>query len=362
MDNSQWGQPSEEWLKFAQANPTLVAPPPTGLTPLAQQEYINDMRARTASMRLEASGLKDSVKTHDYSVSVRDGHSITVRAYRPASLASQTLPLYIFYHGGGFMLGNLDTEVFQCSWLSHALSAVVLHVAYRCTPQHTGLTAWHDALDSFDWAMANLELFGADPSRVLVGGISAGGSLTAAVVQAEVRRARATGSPLRVKGQILHVPALFQTPVYPWDWFADRSKASRVQCAHADGLNTARMDLFGTLLGTDVDPAHPTWNPGLTAEEELVGTPPTFIMISGWDPLRDEGLGYALKLKRAGVRTKVHIFPGLPHTFFAFPQLPSQRRWSELTIESMRWALSDEAEWVVEKAPPTVPPGSTTNE
>ncbi|KAI0396395.1 alpha/beta-hydrolase [Xylariaceae sp. FL0594] len=363
MDNSQWGQPSEEWLKFANANPSLVAPAPKGMSALEQQTLANNLRAKNSLARLESSGLKAAVETRDYAVPTREGGSITVRAYRPAAARTETLPLYVHYHGGGFLLGNLETEGFNCSWLSHALSIVVLHVAYRCTPQHTGLTAWHDALDGFKWAMANAETLNYNPGKVLVGGISAGGCLTATVLQAEVQRARETKTPVRVKGQILHIPTLVRGEgCYPWDWFADRSKASMVQCAEADCLNKARMDLYWSLLGTDVAVDHPTWNPGLVAEEDLAGTPPTFMAIAGWDPLRDEGLGYALKLKRAGVRTKVHIFPGLPHLFLGFPQLPSQQRWSEVTLESMRWALADESEWIVERAPPAIPkaPSTTT--
>jgi len=301
MDNSQWGQPSEEWLNFAKANPSLVAPAPSGISALEQQTLINNIRATNAQARLESFGLQTAIETQDYTVPTRDGESITVRAYRPVALKSQTLPLYVHFHGGGFMLGNLATEAFQCSWLSYALSIVVLHVAYRCTPQYTGLTAWHDALDSFDWVMANVGALDFDPAHVLVGGISAGGSLTAAVVQAEVKRARETRTPVRVKGQILHIPTVIHgEESYPWDWFADKSKASMAQCADAHGLNKDRMDMFSSLLGTDVEAGHPTWNPGLTAEEDLVGTPQTFIAVAGWDPLRDEALGYALKLRRAG--------------------------------------------------------------
>jgi acetyl esterase/lipase len=176
----------------------------------------------------------------------------------------------------------------------------VVHIAYRCTPQYTGLTAWHDALDGFDWVMANMETLHADPARVLVGGISAGSSLTATVVQAEVKRARETKTPVRIKGQILHMPTLIHSGVYPWHWFADKARASPVQCADAYGLSQARMDMFTSLLGTDVEPGNPTWNPGLTGEEDLVGTPQTVIVVAGWDPLRDDGLAYAQKLKHAG--------------------------------------------------------------
>ncbi|KAI8623650.1 alpha/beta-hydrolase [Xylariaceae sp. FL1651] len=355
MDFSQWGQPSEEWLAFAKANPAILAGPPPGLSPAEQQTFINDMRAKGAEALLKSTGIGAAVNTEDYVVPTRDGQSITIRAYRPVAPSSQTLPVYVHYHGGGFLLGNLATEAFHCSWLAHSLSITVLHVCYRCAPQYTGLTAWHDALDGFDFVMANTETFRVDPTQVIVGGISAGGSLTATVVQAEVKRARETKTPIRIKGQILHIPNMVHHGAYPWNWFADKSKTSPVQCADAYGLSGERVHLFMALLGSDVDPSDPTWNPGMTGEEELVGTPQTALVVAGWDPLRDEGLAYAQKLKRAGVRTKVHIFPGLPHVFLGIFQLPSQKRWSEVMLESQRWTRVDEGEWNVETKPPAIP-------
>ncbi|KAI0160857.1 alpha/beta-hydrolase [Hypoxylon sp. FL1284] len=355
MDFSRWGQPSKEWLAFVAANPEVVARPDDDLPPLVQQEKINIARATVSKTLVTATALDKLVVTQDHVVPTRDGSSITVRSYRPILLGSQTLPAYVYYHGGGYMFGGAETEVFNCSWMAHALSISVVHVVYRHTPQVSGLTPWHDALDGFEWVTAHTESLGVDPSRLMVGGLSAGANLTASVVQSELRRARETGSPCRVKGQILGIPNLVQSKAFPWHLFADKEKVSIVQCADAAVIPKHRIKLFTELLGNDVDHADQTWSPALAEEDDLRGMPPTAFLISGWDPLRDESLWYAGKLKNAGVRTKVHIFPGLPHAFSSFRKLPSHRRWNEVLLDSLRWAMADDDGWIVEW-PPVMPP------
>ncbi|KAI0844427.1 alpha/beta-hydrolase [Daldinia vernicosa] len=351
MDFSQWGNPSKEWLAFAAANPALLARSDDHLPPLVLQQKTNHSRTTIAKTLVATTGLGNLVTTEDYVVSTRDGKSITVRSYRPILLGSKPLPGYVFFHGGGFFFGALDTELFNCSWLAHALSMTVVHVCYRHTPHVSGLTPWHDALDGFEWVATHTEKLGIDPSRIVVGGISAGGSLTACVVQNEVRRARETGTPCRVQGQVLGIPNLINVNAFPYHLFTDKEKTSPEQCADAAVIPRQRMKLFTDMLGSEVDPSDPTWSPGLVDEEELRGTPHTAVLVSGWDPIRDEGLWYAQKLKNAGVRTKVHIFPGLPHAFYAFVGLPSHRHWNEIMLDSLRWAVAEEDGWIVEEPP-----------
>ncbi|KAI0380572.1 alpha/beta-hydrolase [Hypomontagnella monticulosa] len=355
MDFSEWGAPSKEWLAFAAANAALLAQSDDHLPPLQQQQRANLTRTTIAKTLVQTTGLGNLVITEDHVVPTRDGQSITLRSYRPIWLGSQPLPGYVYFHGGGFVFGSLDTELFNCSWLAHALSMTVVHICYRHTPQVSGLTPWHDALDGFEWVATNTETLGIDASRLVVGGISAGGSLTACVVQSEMRRARENGAAPRIKGQLLGIPNLVHNLAYPYDLFASKEKASPVQCADAAIIPKNRMDLFSKLLGSETDPSDLTWSPGLAKEEDLRGMPPTAFLVSGWDPLRDEGLMYAQKLKNAGVRTKVHIFPGLPHAFNAFIQLPSHKRWNEVMLGCLRWAMAGEDGWIVE-VPPVLPP------
>ncbi|KAI0009706.1 alpha/beta-hydrolase [Xylariaceae sp. FL0662B] len=358
MDFSQWGTtPSEEWLSFAQANPNALQGA-DHLPPLKQQELANNLRANIATARLAASGLGPLVTTQDHAVPTRDGSSIVLRAYRPISTSSSSPPpsgplppALVYFHGGGYIFGSPETERFQCSWMAHSLGASVLHACYRHTPQVSGLTPWHDAQDAFDWVAAHADALAVDAARIVVAGLSAGANLSASLSQREARRARDTGEPCRVKGQVLGIPHLVHREAFPFHLFAHRERTSPVQCEEAAILHKKRMDMFMGLLGRDVDPFDRTWSPGLAGEEELRDVPPAAFLVCGWDPLRDEGLSYAQKLKNAGVRTKVHIFPGMPHNFGAFPQVPSHKRWNEVMLESIRWAKADEGEWNVEVLP-----------
>lgn len=300
MDFSQWGQPSKEWLSFAAANSAILSRSDDHLPALKQQENANSGRTKVAKTLIAATGLDKLVATQDYVVPTRDGNSITVRSYRPILLGSRPLPGYVYYHGGGFIFGGVETEVFNCSWVAHALSMNVVHVVYRHTPHVKGLTIWHDALDGFEWVTAHTETLGIDPSRLVVGGMSAGANLAACVVQNELRRARETGSTSRIKGQLLGIPNLVHSKAFPYHLFADKEKVSLVQCADAAVIPKQRLGLFTELLGDEVDPTDRTWSPALAEEDELRGIPPTAFLITGWDPLRDESLWYAQKLKNAG--------------------------------------------------------------
>lgn len=300
MDFSEWGKPSKEWLAFAAANEAILSYSEDHLSFLEQQENANKLRGHGARVLVKTSGVDKLVATEDYVVPTRDGNSITIRSYRPILLGSAALPGYVYFHGGGYSIGSLDTEVFACSWLAHALSITVVHVCYRHTPQVKGLTPWHDALDGFEWVATHTEKLGINPSRLIVGGISAGGSLAARVVQDELRRARETGTSCRIKGQFLGIPNVFQYEAFPYHLFAGKEKTSIFQCRDAAILSEKRIKLLRELLGSEVDPHDPIWNPGLTDEEELRSMPQTAFLICGWDPLRDEGLLYAQKLKNAG--------------------------------------------------------------
>ncbi|XDG10218.1 hypothetical protein ABKA04_009833 [Annulohypoxylon sp. FPYF3050] len=355
MDFSQWGSPSKEWQSFAAANSVMLSISEDHLPPLVQQANANKTRTTMSKHLFYSTGLNKLVATQDHVVPTRDGKSITVRSYRPVLLGSKSLPGYVYYHGGGFIFGALDSELFTCAWLAHSLSITVVHICYRHTPQVKGLTPWHDALDGFEWVFAHADSLGIDASRIVVGGISAGGALTAHVVQTELQRARETGEPNRVRGQVLGIPSLIHYKVFPYHLFADKAKTSIQQCKDAAILNQKRLELFSALLGDETDPANLAWSPGLADEEDLKGIPPTAFLVSGWDPLRDEALLYATKLKNAGVRTNVHIFPGLPHVFYAFLQLPSHKRWNEALLGCLRWATAGEDGWIVE-SPPVMPP------
>ncbi|OIW35406.1 alpha/beta-hydrolase [Coniochaeta ligniaria NRRL 30616] len=347
MDNARFGAgPSEEWRSYSVAHPELNIDADgkhDNGDPVTLRSAVNAGRDAGSRALFERDGLGSKITIDDHAVPTRDGSTITARVYRPANPDRiQSVPAYLFYHGGGFLFGTTDSESYACSNWALRLGFTVIHVCYRHTPEFVFPTQHHDAWDGFEWVVANAEMLMVDPANIVVGGISAGGSVTAAVVLQEVKLAKQEGRTVRIKGQLLAIPWLIHREAYPWHLFADREKASLVQCADAPILPKQRYDLFTDLLKV-ANPKDPLMNVGLSVEEDLTGMPKTAFIVSGYDMLRDDAFIYANTLERLQVPTKKHIFPGLPHAFRRWPDLPSSKRWDEVTLGSIQWCLDESA-------------------
>ncbi|KAE8396661.1 Alpha/Beta hydrolase protein [Aspergillus alliaceus] len=292
----------------------------------------------------------------DYEISTRDGKTIEARSYRPSSVpATQRLPVFIYFHGGGFVLGTLRSEDATCSRIVVDRAAagspvVVVNVNYRHTPEYKYPTAWDDAEDSFHWVHDHLDDIYGDGENVVIGGISAGAYLTASLTLAQN-----TGKDLslaqrpKVRGQVLMIPALVTEDYYASQLakLRDPSVSSYVQCEHAPILPVSRMRLFGKLLDPPGGPElefDRRINPGLATAEEVKGLPATTFGIAGRDPLRDEGLLYAMLLSENGVPTNVHVFKGLPHGFRRYgDKLSASKKWDEVITQGIQYALDNPA-------------------
>lgn len=356
MDSSRFGKTSKEWDAYAASHPLLdvnsdgfkdnIFP-----TPAMLRDAANAAKdaASMAFFARDGLGSKVSVKSHQ--VPTRDGSDITMRSYRPVGVdAGRAIPAYIFYHGGGMLFGTPDGEAHSCASWAHELGSTegadpvaILHVCYRHTPENVHPCQHNDAWDAFEWIINNASALGVDPKQIVIGGVSAGGCLTASVVFREVAAAKREGRELRVKGQNLFIPWLINRDAYPLELFKDEDCASISQCASSPILPRPRYDMFTDLCQVE-DPEDPLMNVGLAAEEDIKGTPRTSIVACGWDMLRDEAFIYAEKLERLGCPTKKHVFSGMPHAFRKYPDMPSSKRWDELTIEGIRWCLDDSAE------------------
>ncbi|KAK1761627.1 Alpha/Beta hydrolase protein [Phialemonium atrogriseum] len=338
-DFSQYQGPSSEWETFVQKNPLPVGN--LSLSPQAIRQATNTLRVRISEAELEADDLRSKTTWSDYCILTRDKQNIIVRVYRPRHApATALLPVYLYFHGGGHLLGTIETEDAACSRVSSQAGIVVANVGYRHTPEFKHPTQVNDAWDSFEWLASNAATIGADPTRVIVGGISAGAGLAAAVIARqhgglEASLSRADG--LEICGQLLCIPWLVHPDNHP---LAGAPTSSFWQNVDAAVLPMALLRLFTDLLGAERDPADPVLNVALIDDAGVVGMPKTSFLVAGQDLLRDEGLFYAEKLKKNGVPTKVHVFPGLPHGFRRFTDLPSSRRWDDLLVESCKWFLS----------------------
>ncbi|KAK1142947.1 hypothetical protein N8T08_007188 [Aspergillus melleus] len=344
-DFSQYTGPSEEWLALEATLPTL----PNFASLEALKAEANAGREAIAAKALVAEGLQSQVSFRDYSIPSRDGATLEARTYRPASPpSSQPLPVYIHLHGGGFLLGTLASEDAICSRIVVSLVAestpvVVVNVNYRHTPELKYPTAWNDVEDAFHWVHDHLAEIGGDGDQVIVGGISAGAHLTASLVLAQNLGTDETLSKRpKVTGQVLMIPALVAQNCYAQQLakLKDPEVSSYVQNEHAPILPVTRVEFFSGLLEHPGIETDLRLNPGNATAEQVQGLPPTTFGIAGRDPLRDEGLLYAMLLSENGVPTDVNVFTGLPHGFRRHSTLSESKRWDAVMNRGIKWALS----------------------
>jgi len=230
-----------------------------------------------------------------------DGPPLRARHYAPHEVGDPH-PLLVYYHGGGFTYGDLDTHDGVCRLLCRHAGAHVLAIDYRLSPEHPFPAAVEDARAALDWAWANAGTLGADPTRVGVGGDSAGGNLSAVVAQISAR----DGGPAPV----------LQLLIYPATDFT-RRRRSRELFGEGFLLTNDEMDWFETnYLGpARAHAADPRASPLLG--EDLSGLAPAYVVTAAFDPLRDEGEEYARALQAAGTPVTLRRFPGLIHAFIA---------------------------------------------
>jgi acetyl esterase len=231
---------------------------------------------------------------------------LSLRLYRPRgarAAAGSGTPLVTFFHGGGWVIGDIDTHDGSCRILSRRTGAIVVSVDYRLAPEHRFPAALDDCDAALMWVAAHAEELGGDPGRLGVAGDSAGGNLTAAVTQRAVRR----GGPT-VAAQALVYPA------------TDLSTERRSFVDNAQGyfLTADAVRWFTAQYLGDHDRTDPGASPLLG---DLDGLPRAVVATAEFDPLHDEGRAYADALEKAGVEVISLDFPGLIHGFMGLGML-----------------------------------------
>jgi acetyl esterase len=285
--------------------PTLVGAPHSNPAPADVRARVHREALVFALVKTEVGGVRE------LEIEGADG-PLRARHYRPPrSSASETRPLLVFFHGGGFVIGDLDTHDEPCRMLCRHAQIQVLSVDYRLAPEDPFPAAVRDALAAFRWAVAHAPELGADADRVAVGGDSAGGNLSAVTTQLAAR----DGGPS---------PAL-QLLIYPSvDLTEARTASGRL---FADGFYLTENDrqwfMRHYLSGTERDATDPRASPALG--EDLTGLPPSIVITAGFDPLRDEGETYAQALREAGNRVVLDRVPELIHGFINMTTVPDAR-------------------------------------
>ncbi len=265
--------------------------PPVEQLPLAEARAVR-------SEMIEAGGPEQPVaEVQNRSVPGPAG-PIGVRVYRPVK--NETLPVLVFFHGGGFVICNLDTHDRLCRSLANASGCAVVSVDYRLAPENKYPAAVNDAYAATQYVAEHAAEFGIDPNRIAVGGDSAGGNL--ATVVALLSRDR--GGP-RLKFQLL---------IYPLVDFEDNSPSMR-QFGQGDYfLTIAGMEWFKTSYLASADQAREPSASPINATD-FRGLPPALVITAGYDPLRDQGEAYARKLQAAGVPVELKRYEGMIHIF-----------------------------------------------
>jgi acetyl esterase len=225
--------------------------------------------------------------------------NVPLRMYRPHNPSGQMLPVLVFYHGGGWVVGDLDTHDHVCRYLAGHAGVVVAAVDYRLAPEHKFPAAFDDACAAVRWITGKASDLGIDRSRVAVGGDSAGGNLAAAVALA-----------LRDEGD---VPLSLQLLIYPaLDFTADNDSLRDNGKGYM--LTRAAMEQFSDwYLPKRITRTDPHASPQLAADHS--GLPAAFIQTAEFDPLRDEAIAYSATLRQAGVPVEHRHYEGMIHGF-----------------------------------------------
>lgn len=236
---------------------------------------------------------------------------IPIRIYRAREAAGTTVPLLLFFHGGGFVVGDLDSHDGLCCQLTREAGCVTVAVDYRLAPEHVFPAAADDAEAALRWVAANAAELGIDPRRIVVCGESAGANLaTVAALRAKER-----GGPV-IALQLLAYPA------------TDMSGEAAPRLENREGyfLTAENMEWFtDQYLPDRAQRRHPDASPLLA--KDLSGLPPAHILTAEYDPLRAEGEAYARNLQAAGVPVHLHRFEGTIHGFLAmYPMVGKGRR------------------------------------
>lgn len=277
------------------------APPLSSLTP-------KQARAGFRTLFENFGGTPPPVaKSEDRAIPGRAG-DIGLRIYTPEGKGP--FPALMFFHGGGWVVGDLDTHDPLCRALTNDARFITVAVDYRLAPEHKFPAALEDCYDASQWVAHNGAAIGADSARIAVSGDSAGGNLAAAISL----MARDRGD-LKVGYQLLMYPAL------------EASLQTKSMSDCAEGYLLTRTDMvwfWGHYLRGDADRSNPYACP--PAAKEPGGLPPAMVITAEFDPLRDEGEAYAKRMAEAGVRTLCKRYEGMTHGFMSMTRFVDQAR------------------------------------
>ncbi|KZO89783.1 hypothetical protein CALVIDRAFT_543268 [Calocera viscosa TUFC12733] len=320
----------EEYERLFRANPTLHA--------LLKGDVV-ELRERTAALKsAQAASVganpqsanaanTDPVEIRDDTATANGAAPVPVRLYSPKDVNDELFPVFVIFHGGGWVVGDFLSEdrlarkaVIDCRFL-------VVNADYRLAPEHLFPAAHDDGVTVLRWIVSNADTLKIDRTKIVVYGNSAGANIAAAALQTY----SADAPPVPIAGQILRIPALSHPSTFPTRW----PNESMTLYADAPILGADDMRRFYDIYGGERQ-LDKRLSPLVTFAEHPVELPPAVIQVAGMDPLRDDGLAYAAALREAGVKVKCTVYPGVPHGFTTFVTLAAAKRAEEELLTELK--------------------------
>jgi acetyl esterase len=265
-------------------------------------ETLEPIAARAAMAAARAAAAIEPPEVHEIRMLMASAgdREIPIRSYRPDACQSATEePTLIFFHGGGWVIGDLESHDLLCRRLALASGCRILSVEYRLAPESKFPGGLDDAIATTKWIFENSAALGVDPRRIAIGGDSAGGNL-AAVVALLAR----DGDLPKTAFQLLLYPVTDLTMKHPS--YGVRAEGLPVMRETMEWFRAHYLSSEEECLNWRASPLHVA---------SVAGLPPTFILPVGYDPLADEGAAYAMRLREAGVRVVFSHYPGQMHGF-----------------------------------------------
>ncbi|MDI9330893.1 MAG: alpha/beta hydrolase [Alphaproteobacteria bacterium] len=301
-------------LKLLQDN--RVPPVNTQTVAQAREAY----RARRNFSQPEPSAVG---RVADHVVSA-NGARFAVREYQPPGRSTSPLPALVYFHGGGWTIGDLDTHDVLCRSLCVQTGMVVVAVDYRMGPEHRFPAAYQDSLAAYAWTLGQATALGIDPGRIAVGGDSAGGNLAAAAC-------------IGLRGS--EQPPAFQLLIYPATHMDPVTESHRVN-GQGYLLTREAIEWFvGQYLSGPQDAKD--WRASPLLASSHADLPPALVLTAGFDPLRDEGLQYANALSAAGVPCQYVCFERQIHGFISMGRLLTEANTAvSLCAQALRQVMS----------------------
>ncbi|PNP86046.1 hypothetical protein FNYG_01102 [Fusarium nygamai] len=316
---------ADSWLKFEESL--------GGIRPV--------LKGSAEEMREQFSGLGSLLASQappfpEDKLKISDGEvgGVAYRTYTPLNSEAKNLPIGVFYHSGGFILGNLDSEDGFCRYIALKANVVVVGVDYRLSPEHKAPAHLEDAVTLYEWAFNNADSIGGNPSNMFTIGTSAGGCLALAVARKVV-----LGQTSLPTGAITGVVALCPVAFHP------RNIPTKFQSKHSSYKqnkdNVPIVDeesLLQMFYNSGIDPDDKNYFPMLD-DRCLKVFPRTYVVTCGMDTLRDDGTVLYDSLSSAGVATKTDHYGNMPHCFWIVPSLPETGVFLNELIGGINWAI-----------------------